>query len=257
MPDFTMTTISDELNLDPGTGDGSTDTGSTGAVDESTLNGDLIPRSEVDGLLRALRAERDSRRNFEKQAKDQAAQLERFSQINPEEYRRLQEEAALAERERQALEERTALLEDKYGAQTAEAKKAAEAAQAELREYRKRYALEKVFFSAGGRTDAEGDVSFFDLLADRLGSNFRLEANGSITVVDHNGDPILDNDTGKRIAPEEYLGRFKSHPIYGTFFRGAKGSGAGIGLGGTDAKGISGEDFSSLPPDEQFLAAFG
>jgi hypothetical protein len=76
-------------------------------------------------------------------------------------------------------------------------------------------------------------------------------------VVDSNGGPVLDSDTGKRISPEEYLSRFKSHAIYGTFFRGAKGSGAGLGVGGTDSSGMTTQDLSSLSADELFEAAFG
>lgn len=220
-------------------------------------NADLIPRSEVKNLEKALKAERESRKLYEKEAKERAAQLEKFAQINPEEYQRLQEEAAIAERERLAAEERTALLEDKYGSQTAEANKRAAQAMQELQEYRKRYALEKVFFAAGGRTDAEGGISFFDLLADRLGSHFRLESSGTVVVVDGNGDPVLASDTGKRVSPEEYLGTFKEHPIFGTFFKGQRGSGAGLGLGGTDARGMTTKDLSTLSTDELFEAAFG
>lgn len=228
-----------------------------GADINQNLNGELIPKAEVDNLLKALRAERESRKTYEKELREKAAQLEKFAQINPEEYRRLQEEASIAERERMAAEERTSLLEEKYGKQAAEANQKAEVYQAELREFRKRYALEKVFFAAGGRTDAEGGVSFFDLLADRLGGNFRLEPNGSVTVVDSNGDPILDGETGKRVTPEDYLGGFKTHPIYGTFFRGAKGSGAGLGYGNTDASGLTAEDLASLSSEALFERAFG
>jgi hypothetical protein len=229
----------------------------TQPLDQVNLNGDLIPKSEVDNLLKALKAERESRKTYEKELRDKSAQLEKFAEINPAEYRRLQEEAAIAERERMAAEERTMLLEERYGAQTAEANKKAEVYQNELKEFRKRYALEKVFFSAGGRTDSADGVSFFDMLADRLGSSFRLEPDGSVTVVDSNGGPVLDSDTGKRISPEEYLSRFKSHAIYGTFFRGAKGSGAGLGVGGTDSSGMTTQDLSSLSADELFEAAFG
>lgn len=226
------------------------------AINDGIEAGELIPKKEVDNLLKALKAERESRKQYEKELREKQAQLEKFAEINPNEYRRLQEEAAIAERERLAAEERTALLEEKYGAQAAEANRKAEGYQTELKEFRKRYALEKVFFAAGGRTDAADGVSFFDMLADRLGSNFRLEPNGSITVVDSNGDPVLDNETGRRIEPEDYLSNFKTHPIYGTFFRGARGSGAGIGLGGTDANGIAGDDFMDLSPDAMFERSF-
>lgn len=212
---------------------------------------------EVQNLLKALKSEREARKIYEKEVKEKAAQLEKFAEINPAEYRKLQEEAAIAAREKAAADERTALLEEKYGAQAAEANKKAEAYQLQLQEFRKRYALEKVFFAAGGRTDADGGISFFDLLADRLGGNFRLEPNGAITVVDNNGDPVLDADTGKRIAPEEYLAGYKTHPIFGTFFKGAKGSGAGLGYGGTDANGVTTQDLSSLSPSDLFEAAFG
>jgi hypothetical protein len=231
--------------------------GNDSATDNQTPPEDLIPKSEVDNLLKALKAERESRKSYEKELKEKSAQLEKFAEINPQEYRRLQEEAAIAERERLAAEERTALLEERYGAQAAEANKRAEVYQNELKEYRKRYALEKVFFAAGGRTDAEGGVSFFDLLADRLGSSFRLEADGNITVIDSNGNPVMDSNSGKRMAPEDYLSTFKSHPIFGTFFRGAKGSGAGLGFGSSDSNGMTAEDLASLPVDAMFERAFG
>lgn len=225
-------------------------------VAPKTPEGDLISREEVENLVKALKSERETRKTYEKELREKASQLEKFADINPQEYRKMLEEAAIAERERLAAEERTQLLEEKYGSQARDANKKAEEAQIQLQEFRKRYALEKVFFAAGGRTDADGGVSFFDLLADRLGNNFRLESNGSVTVIDNNGDPILDNDTGRRIAPEDYLSTFKDHPIYGTFFKSYKGSGAGIGLGGTDTRGINAEDFTNLSSEEMFERAF-
>lgn len=227
------------------------------ATDAQPDSGKAYSEEEVQNLLKALKAERESRKIYEKEVKEKAAQLEKFAQINPDEYRKLQEEAAIAAREKAAADERTALLEEKYGSQAAEAMKAKEAAQRELQEFRKRYALEKVFFAAGGRTDSADGVSFFDLFADQVGAQFRLEPNGSVTVIDANGDPVLDSDSGRRVNPEDYLGRFKGHPIYGTFFRGTKGSGAGLGYGGTDANGITGEDIGNMSTEDLFLRAFG
>jgi len=219
--------------------------------------GKAYSEDEVQNLLKALKSEREARKIYEKEVKEKAAQLEKFAQINPDEYRKLQEEASIAAREKAAADERTALLEEKYGGQAAEAAKKAEAANRELQEFRKRYALEKVFFAAGGRTDSADGVSFFDMLANQIGGQFRLEADGNVTVIDNAGDPILDKDSGRRVNPEDYLGQFKTHPIYGTFFKGNKGSGAGIGYGGTDANGVTGEDLSSLSRDELFQRAFG
>lgn len=231
-------------------------TGSESGIAESAANRSYS-EEEVQNLLKALKSEREARKLYEKEVKEKAAVLEKFQDINPEEYRQLQEEVAMAAREKAAVEERTSLLEEKYGSQAAEAVKARDSANRELQEFRKRYALEKVFFSAGGRTDSADGVSFFDMLANQIGGQFRLENDGSITVVDGAGDPILDKESGRRISPEDYLGQFKTHPIYGTFFKGNKGSGAGIGYGGTDANGVTSEDLSVLSRDELFLKAFG
>lgn len=211
---------------------------------------------EVQNLLKALKSEREARKTLERQQKDYETQLSKFAQINPDEYQKLQEEAAAAAAAKAAADERTSLLEEKYGSQAAEAAKVAEAAKQQLLEFQKRYSLEKVFFSAGGRTDSADGVSFFDMLANQIGNRFRLESDGSLTVVDAGGDPILDKESGKRIDPETFLSGFKTHPIYGTFFKGAKGSGAGIGYGGTDASGIPVEDLASMSREELFLKAF-
>ena len=114
-----------------------------------------------------------------------------------------------------------------------------------------------MFYAAGGRTDSADGVSFFDMMAQQVGGSFRHEADGSLTVVDAAGDPVLDKESGKRIAAEDFIASYKVHPIYGTFFKGQKGSGAGLGYGGTDANGMITEDLSSLTPDQLFQRAFG
>lgn len=217
---------------------------------------DMMPRSEAENLLKALKAERDARKQYEREVKETKAHLERFADINPEEYNKLQEEAAEAARMQSQWGETRDAIESKYSQQAQEARKEAETATQALASYRKQYALEKVFNSAGGRTDAVDGISFFDLMAGQLGSNFRHEADGSLTVVDEAGDPLLDKESGKRITPEDYLGSYKHHPVFGTFFKGAKGSGAGIGYGGTDSNGMPVEDLSGLSTEEMFRRAF-
>lgn len=218
---------------------------------------EMMPRSEAENLLKALKAEREARKQYEKDAKDKAAQLERFASINPDEYNKLQEEAAKAAQLQAQFGEAREAIEMKYSQQAELAAKEAAAAKAQLADYQKKYALEKVFYSAGGRTDSADGVSFFDMMAQQIGGQFRHEADGSLTVVDLQGDPILDKESGKRISAEDYISSYKVHPIYGTFFKGAKGAGAGIGYGGTDANGMPVEDLSSLSRDELFKRAFG
>ena len=218
---------------------------------------DMMPRSEAENLLKALKAEREARKQYERDLKETKANLEKFAEINPEEYTRLQAEAAEAARIQSQYGEQRELLEQKYSSQAQEAAKEAAAAKAALADYQKKYALEKVFYAAGGRTDAADGVSFFDMMAQQVGGNFRHEPDGSLTVVDAAGDPVLDKESGKRVSAEDFVASYKVHPIYGTFFKGAKGSGAGLGYGGTDANGMVTEDLSSLTPEQLFQRAFG
>ena len=218
---------------------------------------DLMPRSEAENLLKALKAERESRKQYEKQVKEQAAQLERFADVNPDEWTAMQAEAAKAAQLQAQFGEAKEAIELKYSQQAEASAKEAVAAKQALAEYQKKYALEKVFYAAGGRTDSADGVSFFDMMAQQVGGAFRHEADGSLTVVDAAGDPVLDKESGKRVAAEDFIASYKVHPIYGTFFKGQKGSGAGIGYGGTDANGMPTEDLSSLSSTELFKRAFG
>ena len=169
----------------------------------------------------------------------------------------MQAEAAKAAQLQAQFGEAKEAIELKYSQQAEASAQEANAAKQALAEYQKKYALEKVFYAAGGRTDSADGVSFFDMMAQQVGGSFRHEADGSLTVVDAAGDPVLDKESGKRVAAEDFISSYKVHPIYGTFFKGQKGSGAGIGYGGTDANGMPTEDLSSLSRDELFKRAFG
>jgi hypothetical protein len=218
---------------------------------------DMMPRSEAENLLKALKAEREARKQYERDLKETRGQLERFSEINPEEYTKLQAEAAEAARTQAQFGEAKEAIELKYSRQAEASALEANAAKAALQDYQKKYALEKVFHEAGGRTDSADGVSFFDMMAQQVGGNFRQEADGSLTVVDASGDPVLDKESGKRITAADFLSSYKHHPVYGTFFKGQKGAGAGIGYGGTDANGMPSEDLSSLSREQLFQRAFG
>jgi hypothetical protein len=219
-------------------------------------NEDMIPRAETENLVKALKAERETRKQFERELKEQRELLKRFEGVNPDEWTAAQAELAEAKQREARYSEARDAIEAKYSQQASEAAKEAAAAREALAEYQKRYALEKVFYAAGGRTDAADGVSFFDMLANQIGASFRQEADGSLTVVDSAGDPVLDKESGKRISPDDFISSYKVHPIYGTFFKGAKGAGAGIGMGGTDANGIPVEDLRSLNTTELFKRAF-
>ena len=224
---------------------------------QSTQEDKTYSPDEVANLMKALRSEREARKTYERQIKEKESQLQRFADVNPDEYEKLQAEASRAAEIESRYGESIKAIEEKYGRVAAEAEQKAKLAETKIGELNKRYALEKVFNAVGGRTDAADGVSFFDMFAEQMSGKFRQEADGSLTVVDSQGDPLLDSETGKRLTPEDYVTSFKIHPVYGTFFKGVKGSGAGLNYAGTDTNGIPVEDLSGLSRDELFQRAFG
>ena len=211
---------------------------------------------EVANLMKALRSNVKHVRLTSDKLKEKN-QLQRFADVNPDEYQKLQAEASRAAEIESRYGESIKAIEEKYGRVAAEAEQKAKLAETRIGELNKRYALEKVFNAVGGRTDAADGVSFFDMFAEQMSGKFRQEADGSLTVIDSQGDPLLDSETGKRLTPEDYVTSFKIHPVYGTFFKGVKGSGAGLNYAGTDTNGIPVEDLSGLSRDELFQRAFG
>lgn len=236
-----------------------TETEATQVTDQPTQDQQTqrYSEDEVANLMKALRSEREARKTYERQIKEKEQQLEKFAEINPAEYQKLQAEAAKAAETEARYGESIRAIEEKYGRQASEAEARAKDAESKILEYKKRYALEKVFNAAGGRTDAADGISFFDMFAEQLSGRFRQEADGSLTVLDPQGDPVLDNETGRRISPEDFIASYKVHPVYGTFFKGVKGSGAGLNYAGTDSNGMPVEDLSELSREELFLRAFG
>lgn len=212
---------------------------------------------EVANLVKALRSEREARKTYERQYKDKEQQLLKLKDIDLDRYQQLEADAARAAEIESRYGESIQAIEEKYGRLAAEAESKAKQAESQTNEFRKRYALEKIFNSVGGRTDAADGISFFDMFAEQISNRFRQEPDGTLTVIDEAGDPVLDAESGKRLSPNDFISSYKAHPIYGTFFKGVKGSGAGLNYGGTDSNGMPVEDLSSLSREELFIKAFG
>ncbi|MCP9832457.1 hypothetical protein KBZ14_12510 [Synechococcus sp. HJ21-Hayes] len=214
--------------------------------DAATTANEPTQGSGGDGLSEALKAERRRSNNLEKELRGLRQQLTRFSEINPEEYARLQE----AERQKQHLEQQLELRERQM--EEAAAKRVAavsaerDAAHERVQELRKERLLERAFSEAEGRTGGDGRGTFFQVFRSMLWDCFRLgsskDGSDALEPLDAQGQPLLGDD-GRPMTTADYLDQLRIHPVYGFLFqqRGAMGTGAlpaGTAAGSLGASGF-------------------
>ena len=252
----------------------STDSGADGQGTADTLAGD--PQAPAPASAAAaepggddhrgsdpLRAERRKSNQLEKEIRTLRQQLNRFSEINPEEYARLQE----AERQKQILEERMELRERQMEEASAQKVAAVAAerdeAKQQILQLRKDRLLERAFSQAEGRTGGDRRGTFFDIFKGQLGGCFRLgtdkDGKDVLEPLDSQGKPLLGDD-GRPLTTADFLDEMRIHPVYGFLFqqRGAMGGPAAVSYG-TGTVGANGELINpqAMSAAELYRAGFG
>jgi len=226
---------------------------------DETSTSEIQPSS---GLGDALKAERRRSNNLEKELRGLRQQLTRFSEINPEEYARLQQ----AERQKQLLEQQVELRERQM--EEASARKVAavaaerDAAHERVQELRKERLLERAFSEAEGRTGGDGRGTFFQVFKGQLGESFRLTTSKDgidvLEPLDSQGQPLLGDD-GRPLSTADFLDQLRIHPVYGFLFqqRGAMTSSPGLGTAPA-AAGAFGEVLNpqAMSASELYRAGF-
>jgi hypothetical protein len=216
---------------------------------------------DLSRLRHTLQRERDANRDKDRRLGALEAQLKELTTTNPDAVKAAEAKAQQAQQERQLIEERSRLereqIEAKYSTQlqqaNADLQTEREARQREL----VRVQAEKAFIGAKGSMVAstiDGSTPFDSVWA-RFGGQFRIE-DGALVVVDGNGSPEIDPETGKRFEPIKWLSRFQSDPVWGRNFEPAMGSGSGA-RSSRDGRVSTGKDLMAQPLGSLFSDAFG
>jgi len=209
-----------------------------------------------------LRAERRKSNQLEKEIRTLRQQLNRFSEINPEEYARLQE----AERQKQILEQQMELRERQMEEASAQKVAAVAAerdeAKQQILQLRKDRLLERAFSQAEGRTGGDARGTFFDIFKGQLGTCFRLTTGSDgkdvLEPLDSQGKPLLGDD-GRPMTTTEFLDQMRVHPVYGFLFQ-QRGPAGMQAAGGLTVSGIgsNGEPINpqAMSASELYRASF-
>ena len=210
-------------------------------------------KEEVSKLLKALHSERDARKAQEKALKESAAKLSRLESVDPEVYEKLQQEQARRAELDAEMEARESERQRNYEQMKQEASAREQKLQGQIDHMKRHRAFETLFSSAGGKGG-----KFLDTAFDSLSSKLRLERDGSFTVIDHNGDPLLDDESGKRVDAKEWVSQYKSDDFLGFCFEPEQGYGSGSASHPSQRRDTGTmSDFQGLSTSELFARTFG
>ena len=237
-----------KLNLEMDLDANETDNSSS----EPNTEQESFSKEEVSKLLKALHSERDARRAQEKALKESTSKLAQLEGIDKQTYDRLQEESARRAEAEAAFESRELERQKAYEEVKREAATRERKLEAQIKEMARHRAFEGLFQSVGGKGG-----KFLDTAWTQLGGQLRLEGDGSFTVLDQSGDPLLDDESGKRVDPKDWLNQFKTDSFLGFTFEPEKGHGSGV-MNNPSARRDTGTmaDYEGLSTSELFAKAF-
>ena len=237
-----------------------TDAPAGGAADPDPA-GDDQQLTDADRLKRALEAERRLNRQNAARAAQLEAQLKEVGQVNPQLLAEAQAKAQAAEQQAQLLEQqvnsRLADQERKYQEQLAKLTGELQAKAGAAEREALRVKAEREFLASKGSTDAseiDGRTPF-DYIWQLFGTSYAEDKNG-LYILDSDGTPALDAETGKRITLREHFAKLRKDPVHGMHFQPEYGSGSGA-RGGRDGRLNTTADLSKVPTGQLFSQAFG
>ncbi|MCP9778332.1 hypothetical protein KBY75_12020 [Cyanobium sp. T1G-Tous] len=186
------------------------------------------PPAATTSSAEPLRAERRRSNQLEKELRKARAQLSRFSEINPDEYARLQD----AERKREEFErqvgDRERQLNEANIRRVRSVEKERDEARSQVQNLRKERLLERLFSEAEGRVGGDERGTFFDTFVTLCGGHFQLgdvDGRERLLPVDGKGQPLTAD--GVALCDGDYMEELRRHPVFSFLFQQRSGLYAG------------------------------
>jgi len=234
-----------------------------GASDLASSGGDAsgdLPADDLEGLKRALKAEREQRRQEEARRKSLEGQLKEVGNVDPKLLEDARQRAREAETQRQMIEQQTKLRlveqEQKYQDQLSRVTADLQAAKTAAEREALRIKTEREFLASKGLTTASSidGRTPFDYVWQVFADQFAEDASG-LYLVDAAGNPRLDDETGRRITPGQFFAKLRQDPVHGAHFQPEYGSGSGA-RAGRDGRVTTTQDLMKVPKNQLFRDAF-
>jgi hypothetical protein len=168
-----------------------------------------------------LRAERKKSNQLEKEVRTLKTQLQRFSQINPEEYERLQQSERQKDELERQVQHREQQLTEANRRKVLNVEKERDEARQQVLALRKDRLLERLYIDAEGRVGGDERGNFFDTFSTLCAKQFRLVATDGgkdrLEPLDQKNQPLaLD---GVTVSAADYMEELRTHPVFSFLFQ--------------------------------------
>lgn len=182
---------------------------------------------------KATRTERDeaARKSAELEESNRKlqAQLEQIKAIDPKRVEELETLAAQYEESKLEEQRKFSELKERWSTEKTNLQQEIQKLAASNREIQVLNALEKAFYSAGGKAGKDEDgYSYFDLVRDRAIKFIQTDDQGKLQVIDPRDGTRLRTDKGVNYSPEDLMFKLRSAGPTASLFEAPGSAGGGM-----------------------------
>lgn len=219
---------------------------------------------EISKIISATKASRDERdeavrraKELENQIAEYKGQIEKIKGLDPKRYQELEALAQTYEERKLEEQKNFSELKERWQGEKTSLQQQIEQLNNDLKNTRVINALEKAFYSVGGRAGKDDDgLTYFDLIRDRAMQFIEVDDSGRLSIIDPRDKTKLTTDKGIPYTIEDLMIRFrKSGPTTALFEPSSNGAGGGMQRNNGFNSAITREQLMQLPRAERLAKA--
>jgi hypothetical protein len=219
---------------------------------------------EVQKILNTAKATRKERDDVAQKAKELegkvgelSSQLEKIKGIDPQKFKELQQLAESYEERKLEEQKQFAELKDRWSNEKTSFSQQIQELQQQLIQTQIVNALEKAFYSTGGKSGKDEDgYTYFDLIQERAKNYIQLDEKGKLAVIDPRDRTPMRDPKGNPLTVEDLMLKLRAGGPTAALFD-PVGNGAGSGMSrSANSSGLSAtrEQIMNIPNRAERLA---
>ena len=205
-------------------------------LDTPTLETKTYSDEEISKILNTAKATRKERDSVAERAKELENQnlelqkaLEQIKGIDPDKFKQLEQIAATYEERKLEEERKFSELKERWTGERTSFAQQIQELQQQLQSTQVVNALEKAFYSCGGRSGKDDDgYTYFDLIQERAKAYIQRDDKGKLLVIDPRDGTAMRDPKGNPYSVEDLMLRLRSSGPTTSLFEPPDSRGSGM-----------------------------